>query len=98
MKLKNEMNLKILREIVQNYGFLNKDQAEALAKEAPNTEVVIRFQYGPRVSCKVSELEKTIRQNSAECKREFKIDQSVKDVFIPSTSVDKICNVFGWIK
>lgn len=98
MKSRSEMNLKMLREIVQNYGFLSKDQAEALSKEAPNTEVVIRFKYGPRVSCKVSELEKTIRQNSAECKKEFKIEQSVKDVFISSPSIDKICSVFGWIK
>jgi len=98
MKSKSEMNLRMLREIIQNYGFLSKEQAETLAKEAPNTNIVIRFNYGPRVSCKVSELEKTIRQNCAECKKEFKIEQSVRDVFIPSTSVDKICEVFGWIK
>jgi len=91
------MKLSDLREIQKNWGFLSPEGVSALAEVAPNTGVVIRFGYGPRVSCSVSEVEKTIRASEREYK-EMKIDQYVRDVFIPATSLDKICEVFGWPK
>lgn len=92
------MNLSDLRAIVQNYGFLTQQGVAELSKHAPNTTVVIRFGYGPRVSTKVDEVEKTIRENTLQHKKDFGIDQYVRDVFIPSDSLDKICEVFGWLK
>jgi hypothetical protein len=92
------MNLSDLREIVQNYGFVSEAGIDALVKDAPNLRVVIRFGYGPRVPCKASEVKAKIQSSIQEYKKEFHVDQYVRDVFIPCDTLDQICASFGWIK
>ena len=81
--------MKILKEIVEQWGFVTKPQLEELERYFPDMPLIIRWGGLPREERPASEVAETIA-HVEEIGRDY-----VRDVFIRSANMDKLREVLG---
>ncbi len=81
--------MKILKEIIEQWGFVTKPQLEELEKHFPNMPLIIRWGAMPREKRLASEVSELI-EHVEEVHRDY-----VRDVFIQSDNMDKLREVLG---
>ena len=81
--------MKILKEIIEQWGFVNKPQLEELEKHFPDMPLIIRWGAMPREQRPASEVSELI-EHVEEMNQDY-----VRDVFITSNNMDKLREVLG---
>lgn len=81
--------MKVLKEIVEQWGFVTSEQIEELEKHFPDTPLIIRWGGLPREKVLASEVAEKIA-HVEEMNRDY-----VRDVFIQSEHMTKLREVFG---
>ena len=91
-----EMTIADLKRIVEDqWGSLSASDIDLLKKEAPNIVVCVKVGYGPRFVTTAGKIDADVESN-IEFYRDQKIDQYVRDVFIPASDLDLLKKVLGW--
>jgi hypothetical protein len=81
--------MKVLKEIVDQWGFVNSIQIQELEKHFPDTPLIIRWGGMPREKRLASEVEERIA-HVEEINQDY-----VRDVFIQSEHMTKLREVLG---
>lgn len=81
--------MKLLKEIVAQWGNVNAEQCKELACYFPDTPLIIKWGYSPREEAKASEVATRIAFG------EHAQGDYCREVFIESKSFQKIKEVFG---
>tara|TARA_Y100000592_G_scaffold63337_1_gene98764 strand:+ start:270 stop:530 length:261 start_codon:yes stop_codon:yes gene_type:complete len=81
--------MKILREIIDQLGFVDSKQLEELEKHFPDMPLIIRWGAMPREKRLASEVSELI-EHVEELNQDY-----VRDVFIQSEHMNKLREVFG---
>ena len=81
--------MKILKEIIEQWGFVTKPQLEELEKHFPDMPLIIRWGAMPREQRPASEVSELI-EHVEEMNQDY-----VRDVFITSTNMTKLREVLG---
>ena len=90
------MTIADLKRIVQEqFGSLTESDIDLLKKGAPNLVLCVKVGYGPRFVTTAAKLDADVESN-IEFYRNQKIDQYVRDVFIPAPDVAILNEVLGW--
>ena len=90
-----ELTVADLKRIVQEqFGSLTESDIDLLKKGAPNLVLCVKVGYGPRFLTTAAKLDADVESN-IEYYRNYKIDQCVKDVFIPASDLDLLKKVLG---
>ena len=81
--------MKLLKEIIEQWGFVDAEQCTELAKHFPKTELIIQWGGKPREACRAKYVAGRIKvvEESGE--------DYVRQVFIQSESFRKLKSVFG---
>ena len=81
--------MKVLKEIMDQWGFVNSKQLEELEKYFPDMTLVIRWGALPREERPASEIAETIA-HVEEMNKDY-----VRDVFIASKNMEKLRDALG---
>ena len=81
--------MKVLKEIMDQWGFVNSKQLEELEKYFPDMTLVIRWGALPREERPASEITETIA-HVEEMNKDY-----VRDVFIASKNMEKLRDALG---
>ena len=81
--------MKILKEIIEQWGFVNSVQIEELERYFPDMPLIIRWGAMPREQRPASEVSELIA-HVEEMNQDY-----VRDVFITSTNMTKLREVLG---
>ena len=81
--------MKLLKEIIEQWGFVTAEQCTELAKHFPKTELIIQWGGKPREACRAMYVAGRIKvvEDSGE--------DYVRQVFIKSESFRKLKSVLG---
>jgi hypothetical protein len=81
--------MKVLKDIIENWGFVDSEQLQELEKFFPKMELIIKWGGMPREACPASEVEERI-SHVEEIKQDY-----VREVFIKSESFRQLKQLLG---
>jgi hypothetical protein len=81
--------MKLLKDIIEQWGFVTAEQCAELAESFPRTELIIQWGAMPRQPMKAINVAKRIKEV------EDSNQDYVRQVFIQSESFRKLKSVFG---
>ena len=81
--------MKILRDIIDHWGFVDSEQLKELVEHSPNTPLVIKWGMNPRDECEARLVAERIKQVESES------DDYVREVFIRSENFRQLKSVLG---
>lgn len=81
--------MKLLKDIINNWGFVDSVQLKELAVHFPNMELIIKWGQAPRERVKASQISKHIQSV------EDSTGDYCREVFIQSTEYRKLKEVLG---
>ena len=81
--------MKVLKEIIDNWGYVNSTQLKELEKYFPSMELIIKWGWMPREARPASEVEEVIAHVEGMNK------DYAREVFIKSTHMDLLREALG---
>ena len=81
--------MKVLKDIMEQWGFVNSVQLKELVEYFPHTPLVIKWSMNPREECEARLVSERIKQVESES------DDYVLEVFIRSENFRQLKSVLG---
>mgnify|MGYP006254723167 CR=1 FL=1 len=81
--------MKVLKDIMDHWGFVNSVQLKELVEHFPHTPLVIKWAMNPREECEARLVAERIKQVESES------DDYVREVFIRSENFRQLKSVLG---
>ena len=91
------MNLQEFKKIFTEYGgCIGPEQVEFLAEFAPDLPLGVKVGYGSRFATTAGHFKLDLENNTKYHLDVHKVEQYVRDVFVPCSSYDEVRRIFGW--
>jgi len=81
--------MKVLKDIIDHWGFVDSEQLKELVEHFPKTPLVIKWGMNPREVCLASKVAERIKEVEEET------DDYVREVFIRSENFRQLKSVLG---